>query len=173
MKGTILDAHYNPIVGANIMSQSFAYALFGDIPSTPSNKLLKSPLGPITQSSGIVLTFPIENKGIQSLLNFFIFEISEFNLLIGHPLERLLQEGQNQERINGKVGKSINLSILRTQSVHSKAEYDPEQEPSEEVMAASLLESFEPNLDDGAQHFIEEEEEPQEPLKLDETLKPS
>jgi hypothetical protein len=37
------EAFYNPVVGVNIMSTSFAQNLLKHIPLTPTTKLLKSP----------------------------------------------------------------------------------------------------------------------------------
>ena len=36
------DALYNPVVGVNIMSTSFAHDLLKDVPLTPTTKMLKS-----------------------------------------------------------------------------------------------------------------------------------
>ena len=41
------DALYNPVVGINIMALSFAQELINQMPLTPTNKLLKSPSGPV------------------------------------------------------------------------------------------------------------------------------
>jgi hypothetical protein len=72
-------------------------------------------------------------------LSFYVFDIWEFNLLIGHPIERLLHEGRKGS-INVRLIKSINLSIPITCSLRAKTELSPEQDPMEEIMAASLLE---------------------------------
>jgi hypothetical protein len=47
------EALYNPIVGVNIMSASFAQDLLSYMPLTPTTKLLKSPSGYILPSLGI------------------------------------------------------------------------------------------------------------------------
>ena len=58
--------------------------------------------------------------------------------MIGHPIERLLHEGRKWS-INASLGKSLNLSIPITRSIHVKTELSPEQDPMEEIMATSLL----------------------------------
>ena len=45
----------------------------------------------------------------------------------------------------------------------------PEQDPIEEIMVASLLEVFDKHLEEDAQEFIQDEEEPRDPFPLDET----
>ena len=53
------DALYNPVVGVNIMSAAFAHNLLKDMPLTPTTKLLKSLLGHILPSLGILYVLPI------------------------------------------------------------------------------------------------------------------
>jgi hypothetical protein len=48
------DALYNLIVGVNIMSSDFAHDLLKDMPLAPTTKLLKSFLGHIVLSLGII-----------------------------------------------------------------------------------------------------------------------
>jgi hypothetical protein len=50
---------YNPVVGVNIMSATFAEHLLKDIPLAPTNKLLKSFSGRIIPNSGILCALPI------------------------------------------------------------------------------------------------------------------
>jgi hypothetical protein len=77
--------------------------------------------------------------------------------LIGHLLERLIHEGRKGS-VNIHLGKSLILSIPITQSLHTKI--GPEQEPMEEIMAMSFLESFDKDLEEVAKDFIEEIEQP-------------
>jgi hypothetical protein len=53
------DSFYNPIVGVNIMSAIFAQDLLKDMPLAPTTKLLKSLLGHIVLSLGILCALPI------------------------------------------------------------------------------------------------------------------
>ena len=91
--------------------------------------------------------------------------------MIGHPIERLLHEGRKRS-INISLGKSINLSIPIIRSLHVKIELSPEQDAMEEILAASLLEASDKDLEEDAQDFIEDEEEPRDPFPLDETQEP-
>jgi hypothetical protein len=85
---------YNPVVGVNIMSATFAEYLLKDISLAPTNKLLKSLSGHIILSSGILYVLPIYVNDFRVRLNFYIFDVLEFNVLIGEPIERVIQEGQ-------------------------------------------------------------------------------
>ena len=53
------DALYNPVVGVNIMSASFAHDLLKHMPLTLTTKLLKNLLGHILPSLGILYVLPI------------------------------------------------------------------------------------------------------------------
>jgi hypothetical protein len=86
-------------------------------------------------------------------LSFYVFDIWEFDLLIGHPLERLLREGKKGS-INVRLEKSLNLSIPITRSLHVTTELSPEQDPMGEIRAVSLLEAFNENFEEVAQDFI-------------------
>ena len=69
--------------------------------------------------------------------------------MIGHPIERLLYQGRKGS-INESLGKSLNLSIPITHSLHVKTEMSPEQDLMEEIMAASLLEASDKDLEEDA-----------------------
>jgi len=61
----------------------------------------------------------------------------EFDLLIGQPIERLIQEVQTG-KLNIRLGKNFKLSIPITHSLNAKAEPIPKEDPMEEVKVASL-----------------------------------
>jgi hypothetical protein len=65
------------------MSASFAPDLLRHMPLTSRTKLLKSPSEHIVPSLGILYVLPIQVKGTMVHLNFYIFDIMEFDLLIG------------------------------------------------------------------------------------------
>jgi hypothetical protein len=70
--------------------------------------------------------------------------------------------------LNIRLGKNFELSVPITHSLHAKID------PMEEVKVASLDDLIEPNLEDDAQFFIDEEEDecPIEPEPLIELLEP-
>jgi len=57
-----------------------------------------------------------------------------------------------------KTWENFKLSIPITHSLNAETEPIPEEDPMEEVKAASLDDLIEPNLKDDAQFFIEEED---------------
>jgi hypothetical protein len=94
-------------------------------------------------------------------------------VLIGKPIERLIQEGQTG-KINVRLGKGFKLSVPIIHSLKTKVEPFPELESMKEVKVASLEELIEPNLEDDAQFFTNEvqDEDPTDPEPLDELLEP-
>ena len=129
------------------MSKSFAHTLPRNMQLTPTNKLLKSLSRQILPSKGIFHLIPIKVDETKVYLSFYVFDIWEFDLLIGHPIERLLHEGRKGS-INVSLRKSLNLSIPITRSLHAKTELSLEQDPMEEIMAASLLEGSDRHLEE-------------------------
>jgi hypothetical protein len=107
-------------------------------------------------------------------LNFYIFDAWEFDMLIGLPIERLIQEGQIG-KLEVRLGKEFKLSVPINHSLKAKIEPLPEPDPIEEVKVASLEELIEPNLEDDAQFFtdeVDEDEGPTDLEPLDELLEP-
>jgi hypothetical protein len=165
-------ALYNLVVGVNIMSTSFARDLLRHMPLTPTTKLLKNPSGHIALSLGIFYVLPIQVKGTMVHLSFYIFDIMEFDLLIGQPIKRLIQEGQTG-KLNIYLRKNFKLPLSITHSLNAKTESCSEPNPIKEDKVASFEYLIEPNLEDDVEFFIEEEDNgPLEPELLDELLEP-
>jgi hypothetical protein len=107
-------------------------------------------------------------------MSFYIFDIIKFDLLIGQPIERLIQEGQTG-KLNVCLKKILNC-LYPSHSLNTESKSCPEPYPMEEVNVASLEALIEPNLEEDAQFFIEEEKDHfvlPKPLDLfEEILKP-
>jgi hypothetical protein len=117
----------------------------------------------------ILCVLPIFINGTQVLLNFYNFDVVEFDVLIGQPIERLIPEGQTG-KLNIKLEKNFELSMPITYSLNTKMEPLSESDPIEEVKVASPDDPVEPNIEDDAQPFIDEEEDDHVPDPLDELL---
>jgi hypothetical protein len=136
------------------MSVLFTQNFLKEMPLAPTTKLLKSLSGRIVPSLEILCSLPIFINGIQILLNFYIFDVLEFHVLIGQPIETLIQEGQTG-KLNIKLGKNFELYMPITYSLNTKIESLPELDPIEEVRVASTDDPIEPNIEDDAQPFID------------------
>ena len=86
LRETNIEALHNPTVGTSIMSEFLAKNLLGNIPLVLTNKHFKSSSGLIFECCGITRAVPIEINETEVHLDFNIFAIIEFDLLIGFPL---------------------------------------------------------------------------------------
>jgi hypothetical protein len=132
-----IDALYNPVVGINIMFASLAQHLMKHMTLTPTTKLMKSLLGHIVPSLGILHIQPIQVEGTLVHLSFYVFPIWDFDLLIGQPFRRLLYEGQTG-KLNICFGKKLQFPMSISHSRSTRTESYPEPDPLEEFKASSL-----------------------------------
>jgi hypothetical protein len=159
-------------MGVNIMSALFAHDLLKHMPLILTTKLLKSPSGHIVSSLKISYVLSIQVKHTMVHLSFYIFDIVEFDLLIGQPIKRLIQEGQTG-KLTIHLEKNFKLPLSITHSLNAKMESCPEPDPIKEDKITSLEHVTEPNLEDDAEFFIEEEDDdPLEPEPLNDLLEP-
>ena len=107
LRGTNIEALHNPTVRTSIMSEFLVKNLLGNMPLVPTNKLFKSHLGLFFTCCGITRAMPVIIDKIEVFIDFHIFAILEFELLIGHPLDNLFQENPSQGSLNGKLGKLL------------------------------------------------------------------
>jgi hypothetical protein len=106
LRGTDVEALYNPTVGASIMSEFLAKNLLGNMLLVPTNKLFKGPLGLIFECCRIARAMPITIDETEVHLDFHIFAILEFELLIGYPFEKLFQEKPSHGSLSEEFGKT-------------------------------------------------------------------
>jgi hypothetical protein len=97
LRGPIVEALHNPTVGTSIMSELLAKALLGNMPLVPTNKLFKSPSGLIFEFCGIAKAVPIIINETVVHLDFHIYAILDFDLLIGYPFETIFKKNLHME----------------------------------------------------------------------------
>ena len=95
-----------------------------------------------------------------------------FDILIGHPLEKLFLEARRLGTFDVKLGRET-FSIPISRAKNSPAELLPEPEPVEEAMAISPFEPSESSLEKYAELFIQEEDDLGETLDLPTDKRPS
>ena len=94
------------------MSEFLAEACLGKMPLVPTNKLFKSPLGLFFECCGIARSVPIEINKIEVCLDFHIYAILEFDILIGHPLKNLIQEKPSHGGLDEKLGTTASANPI-------------------------------------------------------------
>lgn len=68
----------------------------------------------IKQGIGIVLNMPFWHNDVEILLDFHIFEVIDFGVMIGHPIEKLFLEETTLGKLNMTLGgKTLPTPITR------------------------------------------------------------
>ena len=99
------------------------------MPLVLTNKLFKSPLGLFFECCGIARAVPVITDKIEVFIDFHIYTILQFDILICYPLENLIQENPSQGSLNEIFGKPAST----THSDIPVAEHHPNSDPFEEV----------------------------------------
>jgi hypothetical protein len=128
LRGTILEALHNPTVGTSIMSEFLAKNHLGNMLLVLTNKLLKSPLELFFECCGIARAVPMKINETEVCLDFHIFAILEFDLLIGHPLENLIQEKTSYEGLDKKLGTTASATPIPCLEI-PMAKHNPNHNP--------------------------------------------
>jgi hypothetical protein len=104
----------------------------------PTNKLFKSPLGLFFECCGITRAVPIIINETEVHLDFHIYAILEFDILIGYPLEKLFQQkpflGSHDEKL-GKTASTIPILCPKSPIV----KHNPNHDSFEEAKFISLF----------------------------------
>ena len=113
IRGTTVEAHINPILEINVLPWHLAYTLLGNVMLRPSDTLLKScPSGHILKCRGVACAMPLIIDKIEVDLDFHIFDILDFDLLLGSPFEkRLTSQGSLDKKLRQTA--SANCLLLR------------------------------------------------------------
>jgi hypothetical protein len=95
MGGNMVDVVQDPTAGACIIVQFFLETLVYDMPLTPTDRYFRSPKwNNFFPCRGIARDVPIIIDEIEVCLDFHIYDIMDFDLLLGFPLEELLDKSQ-------------------------------------------------------------------------------
>ena len=148
IQGTLEEVLYNPTVGANNMSASYTLTHLKNS-LVPTEKTLWNAPGSILEGVGIVHDVLVRHDDFEVALDFHIFDVYDFDILIGHSVEKLFLEAPLLGTIDFKLGReTFSLPISRVKN--SPAELLPQPEPVEEVMAIFPFEPSESSLEQDA-----------------------
>ena len=143
LRGTNIEALHDPIVGISIMSEFLMKDLLGNMPLVSTNKLFKSPSGLIFECCWIARAVPVKIDENEVHIDFHIFAILEFELLIGHPLDNFSKKKPSHGSLNKDFWKTASVT-------HSKipmAKHYPNHDLFEEVKFVTLFVSLSPSLE--------------------------
>jgi len=110
--------------------------LVGNMPLTLIDKYFRSPTRLFFECRGILWATPITIDKIEARLDFHIYHVINFDILLGYPLDKLLA---SQGSLDEKLRKTSFVPYLENPT----AKPLPEQNPLEQMMHISLFISFE------------------------------
>ena len=84
-----MDVLYNPTVLANLMSTSFVHTYFSNDAITPTIKSYRITPHVRLEGLGVLHNISLYYNVNEVPLDFHVFDIQDFDILIGHPLENL------------------------------------------------------------------------------------
>ena len=113
------------------------------MPLVPTNDLFKSPLGLFFECCGIARAVPVIIDTIEVFIDFHIFAILEFDILIGYPLDKLFKEKPSHGSLDEKFGKTA----FATHSKIPMAKHYPNHDLFEEVKFVTTFISPSPSLE--------------------------
>ena len=102
----------------------------------PTNKLFKSPLGLFFKCCGIARAMPDIIDKVEVFINFDIYAILEFDILIGYPLENLMQEKPSHGGHDENLGTTASATPITCPEC-PKAKQQPNHNLFEEVKLIS------------------------------------
>ena len=113
----------------------------------------------------------MRHNGIEAILDFHVFDISDFDILIGHPIEKLFDVSEIGV-LSLKIGR-IATSVPVLPSINSLMELLPVPELIEKVMVVSPFMPLESTLNESIEEFNEGEDEYGEVIDLSKRDQPS
>ena len=130
VKGNIVEALHDPAAKVCILPEYLLDTLVGNKPLTPTDKYFKSPSGLFFECRGIARDMPITVDKIQVHLDFYIYGILNFDLLLGYPLEKLLaSHGSLDEMLRENTSATVASCFENPMAKHF-----PEQNLLEEMV---------------------------------------
>ena len=121
IKGAVVTAFYNPTVGVNIISASFASNYSSKKHVTPTTKSLRIGSNSIIKGIGIMQDVPVWQMKTEIALDFHIFEVQDFDILIGHPIEKTFPRCFYSWKVRRvSWGKILLLAYQPNQKLHGR-----------------------------------------------------
>ena len=125
------------------MSEFLIDTFIGSMPLDPTDKLLRWPSGLFFECRWIARAVPVNIDKIKVRLDFYVYPIVDFELLIGFPLENLLQETSTQGSLSYDSGQTTLTTPVSCPEI-PMVEHHDDHNLFEEMMLASPLIS--PNM---------------------------
>ena len=113
----------------------------------------------------ILHNVPIWYEEAEIALDFHVFEVQDFDVLIGQPVEKLFQIISSSGTLDVTLGdRTFSSSILRSKDY--LAEPMPQEEQADEMQTIFPAETPESSLEKDAKLFIQKEDDQEETFEL-------
>ena len=111
----------------------------GGMPLDPTDRLFRSPSGLFFECRGIARAVPIKIDKIEVRLDFHVYPIIDFELLIGSLLENLLQEKSSQGSLGHDSGETTFTTPICYPEIPMVEHHDDHNLFEEMVLASPLI----------------------------------
>jgi hypothetical protein len=111
------------------------------------------------------------HENVDVILDFHVFDVQNFDLMIGHPIEKLLMDAPTQGKLDVRLGKETFL-VQISKASNSLAEPSFDSEPIMEEKGILPFDSPESLLKKDAEKFIEEIDDPTKSIDISEFESP-
>jgi hypothetical protein len=136
MRGNVVEALRDPTAEACIISEYLVNTFMGNKLLTLIDKYLRSPSGLFFECRGIARDVPITIGKIEVLLDFHIYNIIDFDLLLGYPLEKLHRKNVSRGSLDEKLRETASATATSCLE-NPMAKPHPNQNPLEKMMHVS------------------------------------
>ena len=122
------------------MSSSFAHTYLGAEPLAPTKKSLRVAPRSSLEGHGILHNIIVHHDNVEMTLDFHVFDIQDFDVLIGHPLEKHFLDPPKIWELDVKLGRDT-FTITITRVKNSVTESLPYLDLPTEVMSVLPFDS--------------------------------
>ena len=95
-------------------------------------------------------------EGVEDLLDFYVFNVTYFNVFFGQPCSTLLSQGSTKESLDIRIGRE-EYSVPFVHAINSIAKKPQDLDPLDKARMATLNEMAQPNYEEDSKFFVEEE----------------
>ena len=107
----------------------------------------------------------VHHNNVEMVLDFHVFDIIDFDIMIGHPLEKLFLDPPKTRDLDVKLGRDT-FTIPITRAKNLVAESLPHLDLPMEVMSVLPFYSPKSSLEKDVKLFIEEEDDSGETIDI-------
>ena len=120
MKGNAIEALHDPSAEVCIIPECLLDTFVANKPLTPTDKYFKSPSGLFIECQGIARDVPIIIDKIEVHLGFHVYDIIDFDLFLGYPLDKFLisHQGILDEKLRGTTSATTTSCLENPMAKH-------------------------------------------------------